>query len=273
MIKSFVSKFYGPLLIVVALLTFSASCKKDKEKTYWDSVVLSKATNSVAFLITSSVIPPAGDYGLPYMEKVANGEIAGLNKDNFFYMSMYPQVSDPLYNPFAENFLFRYDESGDESFDNYPAFVNNLKNFNYELEDFHADVISHQNDLSYVRVGNLIRSSSGVLNMYVKLQYVGTFTDNHSVAIYLYEKEKIASQKTINDGVITNFVHKNVFSSFVTTQYGDPINGTFVPGHETELLFTHDYGTKDINNLGILTVVYKLDSNNEPIGVYTAYRN
>ena len=109
--------------------------------------------------------------------------------------------------------------------------------------------------------------------MYVKLQYITEFSENHSVAIYLYEKEKIASQKTLADGEVTNFVHKNVFSNFVTTQYGDPINGTFAAGHETELFFSHDYGTKDISNLGVLTVVYKLDSNNEPTGVYTAYRN
>jgi hypothetical protein len=273
MIKSFVSKFYRPLLMVVALLILSASCSHKEDETYWDSVVLSTASNSVAFLLTSSIIPPAGDYGLPYMEKVANGEIAGLNKDKFFYMSMYPQVSDPLYNPFAENFLFRYDESGDETFDNYPAFVNNLKNFNYELDDFHADVISHQSGASAVRVGNLIRSKSGVLSMYVKLQYPNQFTGNHSVAVYLYEKEKVASQKTINSGEIANFVHKNVLFDFVTTQYGTPINGTFAAEHETEQFYSYDYGTRDINNLGVLTVVYKLDSDNKPIGVYTSYRN
>lgn len=273
MIKRFLSKCIFPLVAIVSLFAVFSGCKKEEEKTYWDSVVMGTSTNSLAFLFTSSVIPPAGDYGLPYMEKVANGEITGLDKDKFFYMSMYSQVSDPEYNPFAENFLFKYDESGDSTFENFPAFVHNLKNFNYELDDFHTDVISHQNSGSFIRVGNLVRAKSGGLNMYVKLQYLTTSFDNHSVAIYLYEKEKVAPQATIANGEVANFVHKNVFSSAVTTQYGTPITGVIKAGTETELLFTHDYGTKSISNLGILTVVYKLDSNNEPVGVHTVYRN
>jgi hypothetical protein len=133
-------------------------------------------------------------------------------------------------------------------------------------------VISHQDDDTFIRVGNLVRAKSGVLNMYVKLQYVTSFSGNHSIAIYLYEKEKVASQATIG-GEVTNFVHKNVYTTSVTSQYGSPIHGSFAVGQETELLFTHDYGTGDLSNLGILTVVYKLDSNDEPIGIHTAYRN
>jgi len=127
--------------------------------------------------------------------------------------------------------------------------------------------------VSFISVGNLIRAKSGVLSMYVKLKYNTTFSEHHSVAIYLYEKEKVASQATIANGEVSNFVHKNVYSSAVTSQYGSPISGVFNVGHETELLFTHDYGRGDLSNLGILTVVYKLNGNNEPIGVHTVYQN
>lgn len=266
-------KYIFPV-IGVFFLTLISGCSKEDEKTYWDHVVLSTNTNSLAFMISSSVIPPAGDYGLPAMEKVANGEIDGLDEERFYYMTMYPHVSDPLYNPFAENFLFRYDESGDDSFENYPAFISNLKNYNYELDDFHADVISHQNEISLIQVGNLIRTNNGRFLMYIKLKYLTEFSENHSVAVYVYEKEKIASQETIANGVVQNFVHKNVFLNYATpTQYGTPINGTQAAEQETDLYYEFDYGTKDIKNLGILTVVYKLDSSNQPSGVYTVYRN
>ncbi|MFT6715713.1 MAG: hypothetical protein ACJA0Q_000341 [Saprospiraceae bacterium] len=273
MFKIYKSQFSMLSVMLLTMFVVFSCSKKEDERTYWDAVEFTTSNNSFAFLITSSIIPPAGDYGLPVMENVANGGITGLDKERFYYMSLYPQVLDPMYKPFAEKFLFRYDESGDDTFENYPSFVNNLKNFSYELDDFNADVIAHQNSPTSVKVGNLVRANNGILTMYVKLQYVGSFSENHSVAVYLYEKELIASQETIASGEVSNFIHRNVFSSSVTSQYGDPISGTFESGHETELSFIHDYGTEDITNLGILTVVYKLDSSNEPVGVYTVYRN
>jgi len=270
--KSFWLRFSFSLVAVAIFFTLFSGCKKDAETTYYDSVVLSSTTNSLAFLITSSIIPPAGDYGLPVMEEIANGSVSGLATDEFFYMSLYPHLSDNMYNPFAENFMFKFDENGDDTFENYPSFINNLTNYSYELDDFSASVVAHQDTVSIVRVGNLVRSSNGVLNMYVKLKYYTSFEERHSVAVYLYEKEVIGSQETIN-GTVENFVHKNVFSTYVGSQYGVPITGTFDANHETELFFTHDWGSKDLSNLGILTVVYKLNCRNEPTGVFTVYKN
>ena len=65
--------------------------------------------------------------------------------------------------------MFDYDESGDNTFEIYPAFVSNTKNYNFELEDFYADIINQQRNLAVIQVGNLIRYRSGFLEMYVKL--------------------------------------------------------------------------------------------------------
>ena len=261
------------VLCSLGAISLLVGCKKTNEDVFWDAVEFTEYSNSLALLFSSTIIPPAGDYGLPEMEKVARGEIGGIDKDRFFYMSMYPQNLDPLFNLSAERFLFDYDESGDNSFDIYPAFVSNVSNYNFELEDFYADVINQQRSLAAIQVGNLIRYKSGFLEMYVKLKYRSNFSENHAVAVYVYEKQKVASQSTIADGVVDNYLHKNVFLDFVTSQYGSPISGTFSSGHESRLSFRYDYGEKDLNNLGILTVVYKLDSNNQPTGVHTVYRN
>ena len=266
-------KYTLVVLCFLGAISLLVGCKKTNEDVFWDAVEFTESSNSLALLLSSTIIPPAGDYGLPEMEKVARGEIAGIDKDRFFYMSMYPQNLDPLFNLSAERFLFDYDESGDNSFDIYPAFVSNVSNYNFELEDFYADVINQQRSLAAIQVGNLIRYKSGFLEMYVKLKYRSNFSENHAVAVYVYEKQKVASQSTIADGVVDNYLHKNVFLDFVTSQYGSPISGTFSSGHESRLSFRYDYGEKDVNNLGILTVVYKLDSNNQPTGVHTVYRN
>lgn len=263
---------WGVLAGLAFLVIFA--CDSDEKSSYWDEVVMETNSNSLVFLFTSSSVPPAGDLGLPVMEKTKNGQVTGVDGNKLFYLSLYPRTTDQLYSPFAENLLFKYDENGDNTFEKYPSFVNNLKNYSYDLDPFHASLIEHQNKFSALRVGNLIRAQGTLLKMYVKLNYLIPHDKKHSVAIYIYEKQKVSPQKTIASGEVANFVHKNVLVGFVGGEmFGTPISGSYGMNHKNEFLFNYDIGEMDIENVGVLTIVYELDDNNQPIGVHTVTSN
>lgn len=254
-------------------LTLAFTSCENEDESLWDLVELSSTNSSLALMFSSSKIPPAGDFGLPVMESMKNNLTSGvLGGDRLFYLSLYPQVSDPLYSPIAEQFKFKYDENGDNSLTNFPAFVANTKNYNYELDSFKMNLSAQNQIKPKISVGNLLKLNGSVLEMYVKMRYNDFYFAPHSVAVYVYAKTKVASQETIS-GTVDNFVHKNVLIDLVNGIDGDVFSGAVQYGHERELQYKYNILDNDIENIGVLTVVYSLDSTNSPDGVLAIYSN
>lgn len=264
------SRLSALLLISIAFL---GSCSQE-EDTLWDLVELSSNNSSLALMFSSSNIPPAGDYGLPFIDSMKNNLTTGVTGgDQLFYLSLYPQVSDPLYSPIAEKFKFKYDENGNNSLSNFPAFVANTKNYNYELDSFKMNLKEQELKKPKISVGNLLKLNGSVLEMYVKVRYNDFYFDPHSVVVYMYEKTKVASQETISNGTVTNFVHKNVLLDFVNNENGDIFSEAIQYGHERELQYKYNIADNNIDNIGVLTVVYSLNSANQQNGVLAVYSN
>lgn len=253
-------------------LVFLLSCRKSDE-TIWDAVVLSTQKQSLVLMLSSSEVPTAGDYGLPVIDSMKNNLTNGVNGNRLFYLSLYPQVSDPLYNFAAEQFKFLYDVNGDNSLSTTPAFVSNTKNYNYDLDSLKSNLAEQATESQKISVGNVLRLKGNTLEMYIKMRYNDFYFNAHSLAVYIYDKEVVASQATISNGTVTNFKHKNVLSEFVTSLKGEVFQETVQYGHERELLYEYNIGDKNIDNIGVLTVVYRLDSNKNPKEVIALYSN
>lgn len=254
-----------------AVLSFS-SCGRDEE-TIWDSVEIRDESTSLVLMLSSSIIPPAGDYGLPVIDSMRNNLISGVDGNKMFYLSLYPQILDPLYNPSAEEFKFKYDSNGDQSLSAFPAFVANTVNYNYELDSLKEALNKQASGTPGISIGNLVKLKGSQLEMFVKLKYNKLYVTPHAVAVYMYQKEKVAPQQTIANGEVANFTHKNVLLSFVNGIDGDVLDGIYMSGHEELLEFEFNASDQDVENMGILTVVYDVDDNGKPTGVINAYSN
>lgn len=266
-------KFNKLSFVILISIFFFNSCSQD-EDTLWDLVELNSSNSSLVLMFSSSNIPPAGDYGLPVIDSMKNNLTDGVTGGNqLFYLSLYPQVSDPLYSPIAEKFKFKYDENGDNSLANFPAFVANTKNFNYELDSFKMNLKEQELRRPKISVGNLLKLNGSVLEMYVKVRYNDFYFDPHSVVVYIYEKTKIASQETISNGTVSNFVHKNVLLDFVNNENGDIFSEAIQYGHERELQYKYNIADNNVDNIGVLTVVYSLNAANQQNGVLAVYSN
>ncbi len=250
-----------------------SSCSK-KEQTIYDLIELDTRSKSLALLFTSSIIPPAGDFGLPVIDSMKNNLISGVDGNSFFYLSLYPQVSDPLWRPDAELFKFKYDANGDNTFTSFPGFAANTVNYNYDLEAFKNNLSAHAAFAPLASVGSAIKLVNGNLEIYIKIKYKEEYSKSHSVAVYVYEKTKTASQATINNGTVNDFIHKNVLLANVNSVDGELLVGTQAKDFERELQYNYpkpDF--VEIGDLGVLTVVYEVDSDGKPAGVIHAASN
>ena len=256
---------------LLSLILISA-CKSDEEK-FWESVQINENNNSFAFVFTSTNIPFAGEYYSSIINRVESNKVPNVNADRVVFLSMFPSELDPLWNPIAENLKFEYDENGNNTFSNYPAFVNNTVMYNFDTTSFYKSIQDKALVSAPLQVGTLIKADQGVLTFYVKIKYNVSFSKNHSIAIYLYEKEKVDVQET-NSGTNVSFKHKNVYlTSIDNLFFGKKITGTFSIDTEKQYEFSHNIGTYNLNNLGIATVVYELDNNDKAISVLNSTSN
>ena len=264
-------KIHSIIFSTFILLLVLFSCKTDDEKL-WDAVVINEKNNSFVFAFTSSEIAFAGDYTTSIINRLENNQISNVNSDNIVVLSLYPYFLDPLYNANAEKLLFDYDESGENTFENYPAFVCNTKMYNFDTTNLYQSIQAQSIVASPINVGTLIKADQGMLKFYVKVDYKTTFSKKHSVAIYLYEKEKNSSQET-SDGTVSNFTHKNVFIKSVNDIYGEPISGDFEAGQENKFEYEFNAADYKLKNLGIVTIIYELNDAGKPIAVINSTSN
>lgn len=259
----------------IAILVISAgfiSCKKDKN-SYFENMVFNEQSTPLAMLFSSSNIPPAGTYGMPLLDSVKASQISGIDGNSVNFLTLYPQVSDALYNPNAEKFLFRYNDSGDNSFQNFPSFVNNFEIFNYDTDGFKQSIRDFLEKPCPIAVGNVLTTDGQTLKMYIGLKYQQSYSKRHGVAVYIYRKSKISPQKVLPNDEVSNFNHKNILVDFVTPENGRVIVGNYEKDWENRYELSYNVQDSDVENIGVITAVFELDENDQLIQVVNSYSN
>jgi hypothetical protein len=132
-------KIQQAIIAIILSALIVISCKSDEER-FWDSVEINQNTNSFAFVFTSNNIAFAGDYASSIIERVKTNKVGNVSTNKVVFLSFYPSVFDTLYNPTAEKLFFDYDASGNNTFTNYPAFVNNTEMFNFDTTAFYQSI-------------------------------------------------------------------------------------------------------------------------------------
>ena len=265
-------KNYKVLSFSFLILILAASCSRNEE-SYWDSVVHNEKSTAVAMLFTSSLLPPAGSFGPPLMDSISGGLITGINADQVHCISLYPQVTDPLYNPKAETLLFRYNDAGDNTFQDYPSFLNNFEIFNYDTEGFKQSIRDFQAQNAPIGIGAVLTSSRSTLNMYISLKYLEQYSKDHGIVVYLYRKQKVAPQKVLPNREESDFVHKNLLIDFITPEDGKKIVGTYEKDWENRYEVSYSVDGEDLENIGVLTFVCELDVNGKYSKLINSYSN
>ena len=257
---------------LVSIFFVVLSCTQ-KEETYWDSIVHNEESTAVAMLFTSTLLPPAGTFGPPLLDSIREGLISGINPKQVHCISLYPQVTDPLYNPKAETLLFRYNDAGDDTFEDYPSFVNNFQIFNFDIEGFKQSIRDFQAEDTPIGVGAVLTSNGKNLDIYISLKYLEQYSKDHGIVVYLYRKEKTAPQKVLPNTEQSDFVHKNLLIDFITPDQGQKIVGTYEKDWENRYELRYAVEGEDIENIGVLTYVCELDASGKFSRMINSYSN
>lgn len=247
-------KIFGFLAIIFLFIR----CAPEEEKdTFWSEINMNTEYQPFIFVFSDTQIPICAEHGQPKLEKILNGEIGGIASKNINGFMMYPSILDPQYSIVAEELKFLFDQNGNNTLTTWPAYVNDLTCFNIDSTSWHTSIKNTQNKAPNLKLG--IKTSPGDQNM--KIYVRGVYTASvakHSIAVYVYRKSELANQDTYSGN--EHFTLRNKIISSLTPTLGKelPANST---GQEFREMFTLNTSGETLSNLGVVVVVYNLNSN------------
>ena len=247
------------LLGFIFTLIFLHSCMpEDQTDKFWDSIRITNKNQPFIFVFSNTKIPACAKYGQPQLEKVLNGKVNDIIPEHVNGFMMYPSPSDPQYSSIAEELKFIFDENGNNTFNTWPAYVNDLSCFNIDSTLWNGSIKNSQSKSPQIKLGINSTPSDQEIKVYVKGLYTESISD-HSIAVYAYKKSELTSQTTSKG--IEKFTLKNKIIYSLT-----PTTGKYLAsnssGREFRKLFSLDTSSiKDLSNIGIVAVVYSLYNN------------
>lgn len=250
------------LLIFITI----AGCKpSDNSTEFWDNIPTSPFYKPFVFVLTSSKLPTAAEYGQPKLERLLNDKIAGIPANSINAVMMHGSSSDSYYSNIAEELKFLFDQNGNGTLNTIPAYFSDLVCYNIDSNSWYNGIRSDMQKTARVALGVYTELDGNDLRVYVKGTYNASVSD-HNLAVYLYKKTEDGIQTT-SDGQKPYVIKNRVYGALTPTM-GTAI-GFKNSGDEFRENFTYQ-GNMSLSQLGILCVVYET-VNDVPVGVINSF--
>lgn len=257
------------IIILLASFTFSSCSSDDDSDEFWDAINVSSQFKPVVFVFSSTEIASCDQHGQANLEYLLASNIQNIDGKDVNGMMLFPSITDPLYNPVAEELKFLYDENGSQSFKSFPSFVHNMSFFDIDTLSWHSSIESNLSTTPLISLGQKNSLKNDQQTIYIKGKYNKHVNSSHSIALYLFRKSRTANQKTTTGSSISKS-HKNVIYSAVTNSYGQILPAKN-KSEELHAKFQFDLSGIPSNEVGYLAVVYKLNDG-KPVEVINSLK-
>lgn len=248
--------------LLFVILGIGGCRSSETSNEFWEAIELKNTYTPFTFVFASSQIALSGDVAQNKISAINNGQTSGVNANNVVALMTFPSPSDPQYSPIAEELKFLFDGNGNGSFQNYPAFVEDLVCYDIDttawtqgLADSYGNNVAASMGLDVDRTGNIHK-------VYVRIRYNQTISSNHGCALYIYDDTVLGEQVT-SSGTQSPYTFKHVLTSGQTATYGQSIPAK-TSEEEERLSFT--LGTTLRSNQHVVAVLYNY-ANGKPSSV------
>lgn len=258
------------LSLILLLIVVILACRPESETdAFWDGINTKNKYQPFTFALTSSQIETCASISQPTLTSMLNAEFEGIDNVKINASMMFSSIEDPQYSNIAEELKFLFDLNGNNTFTNYPAFVNNLTCFNTDTASFFESIRTQINSSPKIKLGIKTVIDNNDLNIYVKGEYQDNVTNNHSIAIYIYRKSEWANQVTPSGTESTRFKNKIISATTPTVGFTLAKNNK---GETFRKTGTFTFSSENLSNLGVLAIVYNLE-NNKPFEVLNSLKS
>ena len=252
------------LILIIITFTLTNCTTDDESDEFWDSISVSNKFRSTIFVFSSTEIGTCHEHGEINLNKILNSEIENITGSLINGFLLFPSTTDPLYNPVSEELKFLFDQNGDQTFNSFPSFVDDMNCFDIDSLGWYNSIETTLNRTSIISLGKEYSSEGNQQTIYIKGVYNQNFPTEHSIALYLFNKSKGAEQKTISGETVYK-THKNVIYSAATNTYGKELSPNN-KNQEFREKFQFDLGNINLSNIGYLAIIYEL-KDGKPMGI------
>lgn len=252
------------LILTIITFTLTNCTTNDESDEFWNSINVSNKFKSTVFVFSSTEIGTCYEHGEINLNKILNSEIENIAGSSINGFLLFPSTTDPLYNPVSEELKFLFDQNGDQTFNSFPSFVDDMNCFDIDSLGWYNSIETTLNRTSIISLGREYSLEGNQQTIYVKGIYNQNLPAKHSIALYLFNKSKGAEQKTISGETVYK-IHKNVIYSAATNTYGKELSPNN-KNQEFREKFQFDLGNINSSNIGYLAIVYEL-KDGKPIGI------
>ena len=142
------------LSLILLLSIILLGCRTESESAdFWDSIITINKYQPFTFALTSSQIETCASISQPTLTSMLNAEFEGIDNAKINASMMFSSIEDPQYSNIAEELKFLFDLNGNNTFTNYPAFVNNLTCFNTDTASFFESIRTQINSSPKIKLG------------------------------------------------------------------------------------------------------------------------
>ena len=251
---------------ILIIITFSlTNCTTDDDSDkFWDSINVSNEFKSTVFVFSSTEIGTCYEHGENNLKAILNSEISNIAGSSVNGFLLFPSPNDPLYNPVSEELKFLFDQNGDQTFNSFPSFVDDMICFDIDSLNWYNSIKTTINRTPIISLGKKLSLKGNQQTIYIKGVYNQSLSTEHSIALYLFHKSKGAQQKIISGQKIYKS-HKNVIYSGATHTYGKELS----PNNEKKEFhekFQFDLNNANSTDIGYVVIIYERKDGN-PVGI------
>ena len=251
---------------ILMIITFSlTNCSTDDDSDeFWDNINVNNEFKSTVFVFSSTEIGTCHEHGEKNLDAILNSKISNIPGSSVNGFLLFPSPTDPLYNPVSEELKFLFDQNGDQTFNSFPSFVDDMGCFDIDSLGWYNSIKTTINKTPMISLGKKLSLKGNQQTIYIKGVYNQNLSTEHSIALYLFNKSKGAQQKTISGQTIYK-THKNIIYSGATHTYGKELspNNKNKEFHEK---FQFDVDNTNSTDIGYLVIIYER-KNGKPIGI------
>jgi hypothetical protein len=244
-------------LIVISLL-FSIACKVDNTQKVFDSIETESENHSFVFMLGSN----HNFVSTTAQEKQFNalflGNVSGIDASKVDGFVIFPEGDAGLSSSTAAAFKALY-EGGNTLF--YPEVYENMTRYDVQYTNWKKAIKNTLASPSVCSIGTKTDFFGKNLNIYIKTELNSAVDSNVNIAVYVVNKNVVASQDTSLTESDPNYTHYNVLKSSVgASEFGEPCESKAL-GAINKKSFVYPLSSDiNINDLNFVVVVFEMHS-------------
>tara|TARA_B110000211_G_C14081701_1_gene554854 strand:- start:1708 stop:2505 length:798 start_codon:yes stop_codon:yes gene_type:complete len=252
------------IILLFITLTFTNCSTDDDSNEFWDAITVADEFKAATFVFSSTEIGTCDEHGEHNLNAVLNSEISNITGSSVNGLVLFPSITDPLYNHISEELKFLYDQNGDQTFNSFPSFVDDMNCFDIDSLAWYNSIETTINRVPLISLGKKNSLKGDQQTIYIRGIYNDNVSSSHSIALYLFKKSLGANQKIISGQTIYK-THKNVIYSGATNTYGKVLSAKN-KSEEFHEKFQFDLNNVPSAHIGYAVIIYEL-KDGKPVGI------